>query len=305
MAEDREALLRRHTKESKDLENRISSMKFGMKKTTRRQLNDRCNSLRSELAERHTAELRHLDGEADADVDVVTPEMLLAQLDLAGDGAGSDKPQTGDVSPGLGTGRKRRNRQKEKLARRQEEIERIKAEARAEAVEVPDYQAQEKRLIDGFLQQNGFVESEVKPDGHCLFASVLDQLRVLDLVVPEVSASVQQLRSVACRYIQANKDNFIPFMFDERTGELNDIDEYVREMESTAKWGGELELLALSKSLNVTINVLVSDLSSNSTRFQKYNDAQDPATDTRDIYIVYYKYNYTLGEHYNSLHSTV
>lgn len=285
-----EDIVRRHAKEMKDLLNKIQSMKANMKKSNRKSITDNCISLLKSLEKQHIQELA-----GDQDVQEVSPESLLEQLSLE---AQVEAPAVAAVSsPQERVPTRKRNRQKEKLAKRQQELDRIKQEALEEASNQPNFKELEQELIDSFCVENRFKPVDIKPDGHCLFASVLDQLTLSNLL-EDTNDSVIRLRSLACQYILSNKDDFIPFMFDEATGDLKDIEEYCSEMVETAKWGGELELLALAKSMNVKIKVLLNNLNDNSIKFHTINDQEESLPELR---LVYYKHTYALGEHYNSL----
>lgn len=69
---------------------------------------------------------------------------------------------------------------------------------------------------------------------------------------------VMKLRWLSCNYVQEHRDDFIPYLFDEETMKMKDIDEYTKEMEHTAQWGGEIEILALSHVFDCPISILMS-----------------------------------------------
>lgn len=287
-----EEILKRHRKEVKDLQNRITGMKKQATKSTRKEVMSKCNSLQEDLALRHKQELESVgniesnDGNSN-DVEV-TPEELLKQLELGEENPSQKvEPQTQQQQP-----KKRRNRQKEKLAKRQLEIEKMKEEARQEAAKQPNLQKIEDDAINQLCELNNVKPFDIKPDGHCLFASVLDQLKIRHSI-DEAEYDVYKLRSLACQYIRAHSDDFIPYLFDETTMQLKDIDEYTKQIETTAAWGGEIELLALAKVFDCPISVLMSGRAKHLVN----EESNQP-----ELKLVYYKHSYALGEHYNSLH---
>lgn len=288
-----EELLARHRKEKKDLQNKITGMKKQATKSTRKQVNAKCELLQTELAEKHKAEIAELkdaSGEP-AVTDEVTPEQLLAQLTV------SDIPEPApEAKPVQPQHKKKRNRAQEKLAKRQAEIERVKEEARKEAAVQPNLQKIEQDAIDKLCEMNNVEQFDIKPDGHCLFASVLDQLnlRNKDFATEHPDCDdIYSLRKAACDYVREHRDDFIPYLFDETTMQIQDVDEYTKEMETTAKWGGEIEILALAKVFDCPIAIMFSDRPQ-----QHFNEeGSNP-----ELKLVYYKHSYSLGEHYNSLH---
>lgn len=292
-----EELLAKNRKENKDLQNRITGMKKQATKSTRKQVLAKCEQLQADLKLKHEQEIAGLNGDV-VDTDEVTPEELLAQLDLS-NASGKNSTESTAVEPKQQEQqqqpRKYRNRQKEKLAKREAEIERMKEQARKEAAVQPNLQKIEQDAIDKLCEINNVSQFDIKPDGHCLFASILDQLNLRHPNFKETHSDfdIYKLRSLACNYIRENKDVFIPYLFDETTMQIQDIDKYTKEMETTAKWGGEIEILALSKVFDCTILIMFSDRPQ-----QKFNDAAK----LPELKLVYYKHSYSLGEHYNSLH---
>lgn len=287
-------LLALHRKQNKDLQNQITGMKKQATKSTRKQVVAKCEQLQADLKLKQEQAIAELNG--DTNEDEVTPEQLLAQLSLEKE---TSEPITAESTPASNTPvqqpKKKRNRQKEKLAKREAEIEKMKEEARKEAAVQPNLQKIEQDAIDKFCEINKVKQVDIKPDGHCLFASILDQLQIRYPKFNEKypDCDIYKLRSLSCDYIRAHKDDFIPYLFDETTMQIQDIDEYTKEMETTAKWGGEIEILALSKVFDCPISIMFSDRPQ-----QKFNDTGK----SPELKLVYYKHSYSLGEHYNSLH---
>ncbi|AAS50809.2 ABR039Wp [Eremothecium gossypii ATCC 10895] len=306
---DSAAVLARHRKEKKDLQNQVTGLKKQASKKNRKQVNAKCEELSRELEERHArelAELEHEGGEQKADDAAedgqVTPEELLAQLELEQPAAAA-APAPQAVASG-----RRGNRRKEKLARREAEVARIKAEAAAEAAEQPDLSKGEEALLQQLCSTAGLRAVDIQPDGHCLFASVLDQLRARHgeracepYCLPQsyegprsaAEMDVWALRKLACCQVREHPDDFVPYLFDEQTLELQDVATYTAAIESSAKWGGEIELLALSQVFRCCISVLMAGRSTHRVNEQH---AVNP-----ELKLVYYKHSYALGEHYNSL----
>lgn len=309
-----EDILKRHRKERKDLQNKITGMKKQATKSQRKEVNARCELLQADLQSKHEKEIFEWESnnlkqqkinldeaeesaiksenkpENDKDNDEITPEMLLAQLELESKEskiAEQNQKQHEQQQP-----KKHRNRQKERLAKREQEIARIKEEAAKEAASQPDLQKLERESLDLLCNTLHLKQVDIRPDGHCLFASILDQLKYRHKHISE-DYDVYKLRKLACEYINKNRDDFIPYLFDETTMQLQDIDEYIKEMETTAKWGGEIEIIALANIFDCPISVLISGQATHRVNESGSNP---------ELKLVYYKHGYSLGEHYNSLH---
>jgi OTU domain-containing protein 6 len=107
----------------------------------------------------------------------------------------------------------------------------------------------------------------------------------------------KSLRTTAASFIREHKDDFEPFLLADEHSSTRDIDIYCREIEETAVWGGELEISALSRSLNLPVEIY-------STRTQTPMVIR-PEHDTEGggvVRLAYYEHLYGLGQHYNGLH---
>ena len=94
---------------------------------------------------------------------------------------------------------------------------------------------------------------EVKGDGHCLF-------RALAMGVPQIGRNYQSLRELCSSEMLRERDTYLPFMASEpipqhAAGEdTEDFDSYCAGV-LKQKWGGNMELRALSNALNVIIEL--------------------------------------------------
>jgi OTU domain-containing protein 6 len=90
-------------------------------------------------------------------------------------------------------------------------------------------------------------------------------------------------------YLQANKDDFQPFLL------LSDEEFviYCDKMANTPKWGGQVEITALSKALKRPIEVIQAEGPLVQVGEERHK-GQPP------IILTYHRHYYGLGEHYNS-----
>ena len=126
------------------------------------------------------------------------------------------------------------------------------------------------------LHELGYFIREVGGDGNCLFRSVSEQMEGNE-------KNYKEYREKCVNYIKENKDTFAPFIVDDES-----IDEYIERMSKNKEWGGNLEIFALSKALEVNFYIYKED-----KQMFIVNNFEKP------------KKNITLtfedGKHYNSL----
>ena len=179
---------------------------------------------------------------------------------------------------------KKERRKEEKAA----EWEANRQAALAEIASRPDLALEESKAFAHKLSERGFRIVEVAADGHCLFSAIGCQLNP--------PKDHWELRAVAAKFLLEHRSEFECFLDFESTAEASDSNndkyaEYCRKIESTGMWGGQLELEALSRALDVTITVIQSDAPE-----LNFNEG-----DKERIYLSFHRYAFSLGEHYNAL----
>ncbi|KAF4636923.1 hypothetical protein G7Y89_g1151 [Cudoniella acicularis] len=298
--ESLEEMQSRHRKEQKDLKARVTQKKKSATKKTRKGVNTECEGLERQLNERQEQERAALSGDAESDsedvqdLDEPTTEAVLASTSGADKVAESLEKVT--ISEPTENGQpKKRNRQKERLARRAAEQEATVEEAKKEAANQPDPKAVERQIMLKEFKANGLVEKVIRPDGHCLFSAVADQLSQVGIPLGADSDTelkedqrYKVVRKAAARYIEGHPDDFVAWL-DEP------LDQYVQKIRNTAEWGGHLELLAVAKTYNVEIHVLQNGGA------QTIEPGLDKSSEPEKIWLAYYRHGFGLGEHYNSL----
>jgi OTU domain-containing protein 6 len=287
----------RHKKEQKDLQSRVMQKKKNASKKTRKGVNSECEDLERQLKERQEQERASLTGDSVLNGDTV-PELDEPTLEVKSDEVNSIAQSLEKTSISEGTlseeGQPRkRNRQKERLARRVAEQEVSVEEAKKEAANQPDQKAVERELMLKEFASRGLIEKSIRPDGHCLFSAVADQLSQIGTPLGAESdvkedQQYKVVRKTAARYIEGHPDDFEAWL-DEPLGQ------YVEKIRGTAEWGGHLELLALAKAYNIQICVLQDGGA------QTIEPGLDGASEPGKIWLAYYRHGFGLGEHYNSL----
>ena len=301
--ESLEEMQSRHRREQKDLQSRITQKKKGASKKTRRGVNSECEELERQLKERQEQERSALDAEPVPDVEDV-PELdepsstEATESELNGVKGVTDSLEKATISaqtPSENDQPRKRNRAKERLARRAAEQEAAVEEAKKEAANQPDQRTVERTKMLKEFKERGLVEKTIRPDGHCLFSAVADQLSQAGIPLGVESDSelkedqhYKVVRKAAARYIEGHPDDFVAWL-DEP------LDQYVSKIRDTAEWGGHLELLALAKTYNVEICVLQDGTA------QNIDPGLEAKSEPEKIWLAYYRHGFGLGEHYNSL----
>ena len=299
-----EELQKRHRLEKQDLESRILQKKKSATKKTRKGVHDECATLERQLLEKQTLELAGLQGGL--------PQNLQDEESSLGLTAGvnteklsiQDHESTGSkvLSQPMPTEQaKKPNRQKARLARRAAEQEAVVAQAAKEAQDLPNLRDQERTAMLKEFTSRNLEEKEIRSDGHCLYAAIADQLRwhEIDLKPPNKLININWdsqgqvadykiIRQVAATFISSNPDEFLPFL-------EQPLEEYTRTIRETGEWGGHLELMALAKAYGLVIHVIQG----NGT-VAKIRGSEESSV--KLLWLAYYRHNFGLGEHYNSLH---
>ncbi|KAL3702142.1 hypothetical protein R1sor_020164 [Riccia sorocarpa] len=299
--ETRSEMLARHQKEIKELQGKEIGLKKAAakgskaeQKAKKKLAEEEIARLDSKLKARHVKELASLGIPVD-DKEVNTIEMkvkAIAGVSLNGPNA-SHKPSKGQ---------KWRDRRAQQEAEREQRIQ-------EEQNNIVSQRVLEEQQLEGKLGPLGFTLKEIKSDGHCLYRAVEDQIALH----PElVQYSYQELRRLAANYMRTHAEDFMPFIGAEsaesaESDKLEDTSQtkfqrYCEEVESTAAWGGQLELGALSHALQKHIVVHSANLPDVEMGKEYKEDGLDGAPVLNpSIRVSYHRHAFGLGEHYNSV----
>lgn len=295
-----EEVLKRHRQEQRDLQGKITQKKKAATKKTRKGVNDECEELERQLKERQSAELSGLTGGSPQEHDNINEDPSTSDTH---DAERDTRKRLEDAVNGFRVSEgpehvenhdqpKKPNRQKARLARRAAEQEAAIAQAASEAAALPDHREQELAIMKTESKVRGLMERDIRPDGHCLYSAIADQLTAQGLSLATASVSSEKpdykvVRRVAADFIAKNPHDFSAFLEEP-------LEDYVVKVRDTAEWGGQLELSALARAYGVDINVLQGD-----GRVEKVGAGSGASA--KPIWLAYYRHSYGLGEHYNSL----
>ncbi|WFD28752.1 ubiquitinyl hydrolase 1 [Malassezia nana] len=200
---------------------------------------------------------------------------------------------------------RQQRRQQNKQAREQERLDAIRAEVEREHAENPpvDHGAAESVALRRLCDELHVQLHEITPDGHCLYNAIADQMNCR-YPAPE-PYTYTSLRKAAANYMRQHADEFLPFISDSdeqaagvpdgaaATDPMSKYLAYCDAMETTAAWGGQPEILALSKVLYTPIHIVQAGM--------PMVQFGDEFGERAPLLLSYHVKMYGLGEHYNSL----
>ena len=303
-----EELQRRHRQEQKDLQSRITQKKKSATKKTRKGVNDECADLEENLLRRQAAEIAQHGGQSNLNDEI--EDMIIDTQDetalIGGTSGATESPPLKSLTEIQNSeGRKKPNRQKVRLARRAAEQEAEIEAATKEAKNLPDLRQRELENMQEAAASHDLQKHDIRPDGHCLYASIADQLKIrgiawkssiyanaaLDTATPPLP-DYRAIRYVTATYMAAHPDEFSPFL-------EQPLEQYLHDVKETGEWGGHTELLALAKAFDLNIKVLHAD--GRIDEIEGYIDGESKQAPC--LWLAYYEHSFGLGAHYNSLRS--
>lgn len=290
-----EEVISRHRKEKSKLQDKETSLKKAAakgskaeQKAKKKQVEEEISCLSAELEAKHAAELASFGYKPTGTSEKGNLDTLVKAI--AGVSVSSNAES---MKPGKAA-RRREKKAKEEAARDQ----RIEEE---QANLVTDRMLEDEKL-EKKLKPLGLTIREIKPDGHCLYRAIENQLSLHSKGTTQYNH--QELRQMAAKYMRDHAADFLPFFLSEGKAESGpdpseSFEKYCEEMESTAAWGGQLELGALTHCLKKHIMVYSGsfpDVEMGKEYSKKSESGSDPS-----IRLSYHRHAYGLGEHYNSV----
>ncbi|XP_043702221.1 OVARIAN TUMOR DOMAIN-containing deubiquitinating enzyme 5 [Telopea speciosissima] len=294
-----EKMLSRHKNEINQLQHKEISLKKvaakGSKaeqKAKKKQVEDEISQLSVKLKEKHSGELASLGYSNSNGKEKATLDTLVQAI------AGVSVTTQGDTSKPSKSLKRREKRAQQEAAREQ----RIQEE---QSSIVSDRMIENEKL-EIKLEPLGLKVNEIKPDGHCLYRAVEDQLAFFSGGSSPYS-SYQELREMVASYMRMHASDFLPFFLSDNKLEvdsdgsvLEQFEKYCQEVESTAAWGGQLELGALTHCLRKHI-LIFSGSFPDVEMGKEYKSDGSGDLSNPSIMLSYHKHAFGLGEHYNSV----
>ncbi|KAF2314959.1 hypothetical protein GH714_037331 [Hevea brasiliensis] len=262
--ETRDEMLSRHRKEIAELQSKEIELKKAAakgskaeQKAKKKQVEEQISKLSTELKEKHTEELASLgyssssNGNEKSNLDNLVKAIAGVSV--------TNQPEQSKVSKSA----------KKKGKRAQQEAERERRIQEEQSNLVSDRMIENDKLKQK-LEPLGLTVNEIKPDGHCLYRAIENQLAVLS----------------GENMMEGDSD----ISLEER------FENYCKEVECTSAWGGQLELGALIHCLRRPIMIY-----SGSFPDVEMGKEYKFESSSGSILLSYHKHAFGLGEHYNSV----
>ncbi|KAG6593166.1 OVARIAN TUMOR DOMAIN-containing deubiquitinating enzyme 5, partial [Cucurbita argyrosperma subsp. sororia] len=293
--ETRDEMLSRHRKEISQLQNKEMELKKAAargskaeQKMKKKQVEEEISQLSAKLKKKHNEELAFLGYSSSNGNERSNLDNLVKAV------AGVSMTAQSDHSkPSKST--KRREKRAQQEAARDRRIQEEQSNT------VSDRMIENEQL-EKKLGPLGLTVNEIKPDGHCLYRAVENQMDFLS--GGSSPYNYQELRQMVAAYMRDHSTDYMPFFLSENVVEGNSneslserFENYCKEVESTAAWGGQLELGALTHCLKKHIMIF-------SGSFPDVEMGKEYKSDgvlNSSIRLSYHKHAFGLGEHYNSV----
>jgi len=191
------------------------------------------------------------------------------------------------------------------------------------------------RIYELYLQEHNMKIDEVLADGNCLYRAVAHQLFFIEnrnrnkceheqqheQEQEQKVISFQDIRSICAQSLISNQNIYEPFAnLDDYN--VSTFQEYIEKVRNSCEWGGHLELRALATALKKNIIVYSADShplhiqasagAGNGNGGLNDHDGSGEEVDGYDDYdndssirLSFHKYYYALGEHYNSVITSI
>ncbi|XP_047336687.1 OVARIAN TUMOR DOMAIN-containing deubiquitinating enzyme 5-like [Impatiens glandulifera] len=296
--ESRDEMLSRHRKEISKLQDKEIAMKKGAakgskaeQKAKKKQVEEEISQLMENLKQQQSNELASLgfgDSKGNEKKNVDNLVKAIAGVSLTPQIDHGSKPSKG---------MKRREKKAQQEAAREQRIQ-------EEQSNIVSERTIENENLERKLEPLGLMINEIKPDGHCLYRAVENQLSLNS----SSACTFQELREMVAAYMRNHASEFLPFFSSENMNcddsDSERFEKYCKEIESTAAWGGQLELEALTHCLKKHIIVYSGSLPDvEMGKEYNYSDGMTVANIGSDssIKLSFHRHAFGLGEHYNSV----
>ncbi|CAI0468017.1 unnamed protein product [Linum tenue] len=302
--ESRDELLARHRKETVELQNKETELKKGAakgskaeQKAKKKAVEEEISLLSAKLKEKQAQELASL-GYVNNTNDI-NGKSKLDNIVMAIAGVSVTDHSENN------TRRSKSGKRKDKRA--QQEVEREKRIQEEQSNLVSDRMIEDEKL-GRKLEPLGLTVNEIKPDGNCLYRAVEDQLALMS--GGSSPYNHQDLRKMVADYMRQNSSEFLPFFLSENDAAAGDdsdssladrFESYCEEVESTAAWGGQLELGALTHCLKKPIMIYSGSFPDVEMGQEYKSGGGNALSNGKLLMLSYHKHAFGLGEHYNSV----
>ncbi|XP_034230658.1 deubiquitinase OTUD6B [Thrips palmi] len=282
-----EELEKKFRQERKALQAKIQSLKKSVTKGDKKKKKE----VQEEIAQLE-ADLDKRQKEEEENFNLNSPTKSLDNVEsVANDEKSLEETQDNVAAPVARVSKAEKRRQKKATAGRERNA-RIQ-EQESENLLGPRHK--EMVAIVERLRERGLAIHGIIADGNCLYSAVEHQLK--EAAAPVVDSDYKALRKLTANHLRLNRDDFLPFLCNQDTGDPmseTEFEAYCKKVEKTTAWGGQIELRALSDALKYPIEVVQAE-GPPMTIGEQYLASKKP------LIVTFHRYLYRLGEHYNSV----
>lgn len=280
------SLVERQAEELRVFEEEAADLRKKATGKKKKQVNFDLEQRLADMQYRHRLELDEADGEGATDEEetgTADPPEEPRGPTAAEVAAARKAKEDADAEKRRAKAAKKRDKKAAKASAEREKDRRIASETAA--LEASSERKFELEAIDRKLAAERLRVFEVAADGHCLYRSVAHQLG-------DGAADFAALRHLCATYMETHKDDFLAFVALDADDPDSAFADHVAKVRATSEWGGQPELLALSRALHRPIHVHSRD-----APLLKMGDDEDGGA---PLVVAYHRHYYALGEHYNS-----
>lgn len=221
----------------------------------------RVEELEAELKERHEQELLRTSSDSVCPKSSEGVTSSLHDLNLSKEQLGKDgevdNEHVDETSAEVPQGAKVSKAQKRRDKKAQLEREMQDRIENEDVTDLAKAKVTEAGKLAKVLKERGLKIIDIPSDGDCMYKAIGHQLELHGTQV-----TVKSLRCQTSDHLRKNRDDYLPFLVSDATGDLMSYDEfesYCICVEKTKAWGGQIELRALSQLLRQAIEVVQAD----------------------------------------------
>ncbi|KRZ09388.1 OTU domain-containing protein 6B [Trichinella zimbabwensis] len=234
-----------------------------------------------------------IEAKKDDNGDVIEPEAVLNNVQLFDDNAVSlNRDSSKQLYPGrVQPPRKAKYACSPILASQIREMNHIQSLIRSRKNHVPSKRQLETLDVRKILKSRQLRRVRIPGDGDCLYSAIKHQLSLRGIVT-----DVKELRLQASNIIRENGEYFMPYLSDHESDNqlvADQLEEYCKQVQTEGVWGGHPEIMALSMYFCVPVEVIQRGAPSILVGEQFIGKANP-------LVIVYMRYAYQVGPHYDS-----
>jgi len=203
-----------------------------------------------------------------------------------------EERQRDEKKQGPTKAQKRREKKAQEEKARELAIEMERARLRESG---PSKKEIEEDAMTRALEAQNLKLREVKADGHCLYRAVAEQVAEM-----REESRYGEVRIMCANEMLKNREEYEAFVEVEEAGSF---EKYCEKVESTAEWGGHVEMLAIARALKRNVEVFEVRPGGVVEKMvvEGVGSSGSGGEEALPLRVAFMKESYTLGEHYDAV----